>query len=387
MCSYLFKVDSTYRFRRLVPKDIIAQALILTASGKPRTEWNISLNTKDHETAKRLRVPHIVDTDRQTDEARAKIVQGQQATPKDPTAQAREREEAAAMAALAAESQARREARGGLRTLWRKRRATSIAALTPEQAAAVDLLKERDAKIEELTAAIAVMEKDKYGPAFQAEQAEATAKQRAEQVARLSQNVPQAASITGLYERYALSGSANPKTVARWRPRVASFVEHLGLDDVTGVKRGDLNNWTAALIAKGLAKKTVADGYLPPVKVILGLAYDDELIQSNPSSGLKVRGPSAVMVRDRDLTDDEAITILRGSLQPQSERLSPEHALARRWVPWLCAYTGARVAEMTPTACWRHTAGARRVGCACDPRGRINQGRQGPSCAPASPFD
>jgi hypothetical protein len=148
MCSYLIKVGSTYRFRRPVPKDIIAQGLIQTASGKPRTEWNISLNTKDHETAKRLRVPHIVDTDRQIDEVRAKIAQ---ASPTDPAAQAREREEAAAMAALAAESQVRREARGDLRTLWRKRRATSTAALTPEQAAAVDLLKERDAKIEELT--------------------------------------------------------------------------------------------------------------------------------------------------------------------------------------------------------------------------------------------
>lgn len=344
MCSYLIKVGSTYRFRRPVPKDIIAQGLILTASGKPRTEWNISLNTKDHETAKRLRVPHIVDTDRQIDEARAKM---KQATRTDPAAQAREREEAAAMAALAAESQARREARSELRTLWHNRRATSTAMLTQEEAAAIDLIRERDAELEQLRAAIAVMEKDKYGPAFQAEQAEAAAKQRAKQFARLAEAMPPAASITGLYERYARSGSANPKTVARWRPRVASFVEYLGHDDVTRVSRGDLNKWVETLIAKGLAKKTVADGYLPPVKVILGLAYDDELIPSNPSSGLKVRGPSAVMVRDRDLTDDEALTILRGTLQPQSDRLSPEHALARRWVPWLCAYTGARVAEMT----------------------------------------
>lgn len=27
--------------------------------------------------------------------------------------------------------------------------------------------------------------------------------------------------------------------------------------------------------------------------------------------------------------------------------MTPEHAAARRWVPWLCAYTGARVNEMT----------------------------------------
>lgn len=38
---------------------------------------------------------------------------------------------------------------------------------------------------------------------------------------------------------------------------------------------------------------------------------------------------------------------VRASLEPQPDSLSPQHKLARRWVPWLCAYTGARVNEMT----------------------------------------
>lgn len=347
MSDYLFKLNSTYRFRRPVPKDIIAQGLILTATGNPRTEWNISLRTKDYEAAKRLRVPHIVDTDRQIDEARATMAASQPQAPMNPAAQARAREEAAAMAALEAESKERQEGRGDLRTLWRKRLAISTAALTPEQAAAIDLLNERDVEVARLNAAIEVMKNDQYGPAYQAEVAKAEKKRRTAEAAKYASSFDPAASIIGLYERYALSGAANPKTVAKWRSRVASFVEHLGHDDVTRVSRGDLHRWTEALIAKGLAKKTVADGYLPPVKVVLGLAYDDEVIPINPSSRLRVRGPDAIEVRDRDLTDEEADIILRGSLQPQSDRLGEEHALARRWVPWLCAYTGARVAEMT----------------------------------------
>ena len=348
MCSYLFKIDATYRFRRPVPKDIVRAGLILTASGKPRTDWNISLKTKDHETAKRLRLPHIAETDRQIDEARAQMPRDHPLSPEEITAQAREREELAAKAALAVESEWRREARAELRTLWRKRRATSTAMLTPEEAAAVDLIREQDAELEQLRQAVAVMHSAKYGPGYQAELAKATAADRA---ANAAQYAPAGAtpdvSLTGLFERYALSGTANPKTVSKWRSRVANLVEHLGHDDVTRVTRSDLNRWTEALIAKGLAKKTVADGYLPPVKVILALAHDDEAIPANPASGLKVRGPAAVEVRDRDLTDDEATVILRGSLLPQSDRLGAEHALARRWVPWLCAYTGARVAEMT----------------------------------------
>jgi hypothetical protein len=39
--------------------------------------------------------------------------------------------------------------------------------------------------------------------------------------------------------------------------------------------------------------------------------------------------------------------ILAATLAPVSRLMTPENAAARRWVPWLCAYTGGRVNEMT----------------------------------------
>ena len=96
-----------------------------------------------------------------------------------------------------------------------------------------------------------------------------------------------------------------------------------------------------------MAKKTVIDGYLPAVRVALAIAHDDGVIPANPASALKVRAPKTVKLRERDLTDDEAMTILGAALGPQPAGLAVKHALARRWVPWLCAYTGARVGEIT----------------------------------------
>ena len=49
----------------------------------------------------------------------------------------------------------------------------------------------------------------------------------------------------------------------------------------------------------------------------------------------------------RGFSDEEAATILRATFVPSSDRTSPKFAAAKRWVPWLCAYTGARVNEMT----------------------------------------
>jgi hypothetical protein len=41
--------------------------------------------------------------------------------------------------------------------------------------------------------------------------------------------------------------------------------------------------------------------------------------------------------------------ILRASLEPQPDSLSPEHRLARRWVPWLSARS-ATTSDMTWSA-------------------------------------
>jgi integrase len=338
MCTHLDKTGSTYYFRRPVPKDLIG--CFTTATGKPRTEWKFSLGTKDREEAKRLLRPHVTETDKLIDEARETLRTAREPSPEEHALLERAGEEQAAEAALEAESHARREARSELRVLWHRRRRTSTAMLKPEEAAAVDLIRERDAKIEELQQAIAVMQagNEKQGIP---RQSPSPATSRAHTEAQ------PALSLSDLFERYAVTGAANPKTVVKWRSRVASLIEHLGHDDASRVTRADLNAWTALLVAKGLTKKTVVDGYLPGVRAALAIAHDDGAIPANPAAGLKVRAPKAVKLRENDLTDDEAVTILRATLEPPPAKLDTKHALARRWVPWLCAYTGARVGEIT----------------------------------------
>src|ERR1700730_276574 len=49
----------------------------------------------------------------------------------------------------------------------------------------------------------------------------------------------------------------------------------------------------------------------------------------------------------RGFRPKEAEKILSATLAPFSDLMTPENRAARRWVPWLCAYTGARVNEMT----------------------------------------
>lgn len=340
MCTHLNKTGSTYYFRRPVPDDLIGY--FLTMRGNPRTEWKRSLRTKDREEAKRLLRPHVSETDQLIDEARQALARSYEAAPEDTVAADREREEQAARLALEAESKQRQAARSDLRTLWRQRRQTSTAALSPEQAAAVDLLKERDAEIEELRRAVAVMQtgNDRLGiPPILSPMAHGTPKVPETSETRVS--------LSALFEDYAKSGAATAHTVAKWRAAVSAFIEQLGHDDAAAISRADVSGWLKSLVASGLAVRTVKGTYRAAVSRILKLAVDDGLLPENPAAGIEVRGPKPAKIRRNDISDDEAAIILAAALGPQPDGISEHHALARRWAPWICAYTGSRIVEVT----------------------------------------
>jgi hypothetical protein len=74
---------------------------------------------------------------------------------------------------------------------------------------------------------------------------------------------------------------------------------------------------------------------------------------------VKVTVPKRKKLRERAFRPQEAQIILEAALAINDTR-KPYEA-AKRWVPWLCAYTGAHPAEMTQLRkmdvvhAWRHT--------------------------------
>ena len=50
---------------------------------------------------------------------------------------------------------------------------------------------------------------------------------------------------------------------------------------------------------------------------------------------------------ERGFDPEQALTILSATVATPSHLISGEMKAARRWVPWICAYTGARVNEIT----------------------------------------
>jgi|GEM_PF-419453 len=160
-------------------------------------------------------------------------------------------------------------------------------------------------------------------------------------------------SIGSLLEGYLKEHEPAPATEKVWRRHLSHFIAFLGHDDATRVTLVDVVAWKDKLLeepadgSKPKQVRTVRDSYLPAVRSVFKWGAGNGKIAHNPVAGVRVGGKRKPAVRDQGLTDDEAKIILAAALKLPPARLSPERKLARRWVPWLCAYTGARVNEIT----------------------------------------
>lgn len=128
------------------------------------------------------------------------------------------------------------------------------------------------------------------------------------------------------------------------------FLKH---DDAQKITKKDLLEWRDELM-KTLAAKTVSDVYLSTVRTLLGWAVENDQLPENPATSVKQRKPRKVYNRERGYTDAEAVKVLNASRahMPNEDengyiREKPQLTAAKRWVPIICAYTGARVTEVT----------------------------------------
>jgi hypothetical protein len=100
--------------------------------------------------------------------------------------------------------------------------------------------------------------------------------------------------------------------------------------------------WKNALLAGGLSNITVRDVYLGAVRATLQYGADQSRLPDNPAAGVKIRVKKALRERDKGFDQGEALKILTATRSAPSANISVEMAAALRWVPWMCAYSGAR---------------------------------------------
>jgi integrase len=67
----------------------------------------------------------------------------------------------------------------------------------------------------------------------------------------------------------------------------------------------------------------------------------------NPARDVTLKVGKPPKLRPKSFSDAEARAILAAALAHRNDKESPRTSAAKRWVPWLCAFTGARVGEIS----------------------------------------
>ena len=134
-------------------------------------------------------------------------------------------------------------------------------------------------------------------------------------------------------------------SVESWRYVFAEMTKHFKDRTAASISPNEAQDWIRSLTDKR-APSTVRRNWITASKTIFGWAFEHKRIPQNPFAQVKITVPKKRRLRETQaFLPDEWRTILRASLAI-TELNTPDDA-ARRWVPWLCAYTGARPGEMT----------------------------------------
>ncbi|HWA18919.1 MAG TPA: DUF6538 domain-containing protein [Devosia sp.] len=131
-----------------------------------------------------------------------------------------------------------------------------------------------------------------------------------------------------------------------WSGKLRNLMRNAGKTDIASITEADVVAWRNARLAAGISERTISEGDLAGVFSMFKWAVEEKKLISNPAQDVKQRFQEPEQVRPQKGYDfREADLVLRATLEDHSN-LSEASAGARRWIPWLCAFSGARVGEI-----------------------------------------
>ncbi|WP_247389256.1 MULTISPECIES: tyrosine-type recombinase/integrase [unclassified Bradyrhizobium] len=156
-------------------------------------------------------------------------------------------------------------------------------------------------------------------------------------------------SLSGLVEDWwkeAKRAGRKQSTYESYRNSMARLVTFLKHDTASRVTPEDIVRFKDYRVQSGVSPKTVKDSDLAGMKTVFGWAVVNRRLPSNPAEGITIKIGKSRKLRSKGFYDSEAIAILKHAREFVPGREAPKLAAAKRWVPWLCGFTGARVGEM-----------------------------------------
>jgi integrase len=149
-----------------------------------------------------------------------------------------------------------------------------------------------------------------------------------------------------LFERWITETKPAVSTVSRWRAVFLKLKEDFPTHSAAGLTAEEAKEWLRGLITSKRSAVTVREIWRTAARTVFGWATEQQLLPSNPFADVRIPVPRKTVAREtKAFTTKEIKIILRAAAAISKPQTKTE--TVRRWVPWLCAYTGARSGEIT----------------------------------------
>jgi len=171
-------------------------------------------------------------------------------------------------------------------------------------------------------------------------------------------------SFGDLIEMWRQGMAPAQSTLASYSTVFEKLAQVIGHSDARRLTEDEVEQYKQARLSQEKPRKvspqTVKGIDVPAIRSVMQWAIDEKHVQGpNPAANVKVRVPRKKALRvgkprrnepdaGTGFTDAEAKSILRVATNytPKSRREKAKTAAAKRWIPWLLAYSGARIGEM-----------------------------------------
>ena len=149
-----------------------------------------------------------------------------------------------------------------------------------------------------------------------------------------------------LFEKWVAERLPKASSVESWRYVFLAMGKHFKERSAASIKADEAQHWINSLKIPKRSARTVNKTWINASRTVFGWAAEHKRIPHNPFADVKVTIPKQIKLRETQaFRPQEWRTILKACFEISNTN-TPDSA-ARRWVPWLCAYTGARVGEIT----------------------------------------
>lgn len=152
--------------------------------------------------------------------------------------------------------------------------------------------------------------------------------------------------LDAVVDKWAMERTPTQRSISATRRHIARYVAHSGNNDIRSVTKTTLISWKDAQLASGTTVSNVNYG-LTLLSVILKYAVQQDMIATNPASGLRVQESRPADTRRIPFSEADIKAIFSGPVYASSKRYLGGRGEAQYWLPLLGLYTGARIEELS----------------------------------------